>query len=40
MKSLHLNGVSELVEPPSNQKIVGSKWVFKWKINSNGNVEC
>jgi len=25
MKSLHLNGVWELVEPPSNRKIVGSK---------------
>ena len=28
MKSLHLNGVWELVEPPLNRKIVGSKWVF------------
>jgi len=25
MKSLHSNGVWELVEPPLNQKIVGSK---------------
>ena len=39
MKSLHLNGVWELVEPLLNRKIVGSKWVFKRKIDSNGNVE-
>ena len=39
MKSLHLNGILELVEPPLNQKIVGSKWVFKQKIDSNGSVE-
>ena len=39
MKSLHLNGVWELVELPSSRKIVGSKWVSKWKVHANGIVE-
>ena len=40
MRSLLSNKVWELVEPPPNQKIVGSKWVFKQKIDANGIVEC
>ena len=39
MRSLLSNKVWELVEPPPNQKIVGSKWVFKRKIDANGIVE-
>jgi len=31
MESLHKNQISELVKPPSGQKIVGYKWVFKKK---------
>ena len=29
MESLHSNEVWELVEPPPNRKVVGSKWIFK-----------
>ena len=39
MRSLLSNKVWELVEPPPNRKIVGSKWVFKRKIDANGIVE-
>ena len=39
MKSLLSNKAWELVKPPPNWKIVGSKWVFKWKIDANGIVE-
>ena len=39
MKSLLSNKVWELVKPPPNRKIVGSKWVFKLKIDTNGIVE-
>ena len=28
------------MEPPLNRKIVGSKWVLKWKIDANVIVEC
>ena len=40
MRSLLSNKVWELVEPPPNRKIVGSKWVFKRKIDADGIVEC
>ena len=39
MKSLKENDAWELVELPSGQKIVGSKWVYKTKIGENGTVE-
>ena len=39
MKSLLSNKVWVLVKPPPNRKIVGSKWVFKRKIDANGIVE-
>ena len=39
MKSLWSNDVWDLVEPPANGRIVGSKWVFKRKVNENGTVE-
>ena len=39
MKSLHENKVWNLVELPKDQKVVGSKWVFKQKVGANGSVE-
>ena len=39
MESLHRNNVWDLVQLPSHRKVVGSKWVFKRKINANGDVE-
>lgn len=38
MESLHSNEVWELVKPPQNRKIVGSKWVFKRKLDADGTV--
>ena len=38
MHSLQDN-VWEVVEPPKDRKIVGSKWVFKVKTNEDGKVE-
>ena len=37
--SLHDNDVRDLVELPKGQKVVGSKWVFKFKRNEDGSVE-
>ena len=34
MESLWLNKVWELLEPPPNWKVIGSKCVFKWKANA------
>ena len=39
MRSLVENDVWELVQPPVNRKIVGSKWVFKVKHDGDGRVE-
>ena len=39
MRSLLANKVWELVEPPPNRKIIGSKWVFKWMIDANETVD-
>ena len=39
MESLHSNEVWELVEPPPDRKIVGSKWVFKQKMDADGVVK-
>ena len=39
MKWLLSSKVWELVETPTNWKIIGSKWVFKQKIYVNGIVE-
>ena len=39
MESLRCNKVWNLVEPPANRKIVGSKWIFKHKVDENGTVE-
>jgi hypothetical protein len=36
MESMH---IWELVEPPQDRQIVGSKWVFKRKIGSDGSVQ-
>ena len=32
MKSIYANSVWELVEPPPDRKIVGSKWVFRKRL--------
>ena len=37
--SLHDHNVWELVELPEGRKPVGSKWVFKLKMNADGSVE-
>ena len=39
LRSLQDNDVWELVEPPKDRKIVGSKWVFKVKTNEDGEME-
>ena len=39
MQSLHQNKVWELVEQPVGRKLIGSKWVFKHKVDANGDVE-
>ena len=38
MESLRANKVWELVELPPNQKVVGSKWIFKRKVDADGAV--
>ncbi|UYV64139.1 hypothetical protein LAZ67_2006688, partial [Cordylochernes scorpioides] len=37
--SLIENKTWELVDPPKNRNIIGTKWVFKTKCNSDGSVE-
>ena len=39
LKSMDQNKVWDLVELPEGYKKVGSKWVFKTKRDSNGNIE-
>eukprot|EP00253_Pinus_taeda_P020234 PITA_20234 len=39
MASLHKNEAWDLVELPIGRKPIGSKWVFKKKINAEGKVE-
>ena len=39
MESLHTHDVWDLVELPRDKKAVGSKWVYKLKMNSVGSVE-
>jgi hypothetical protein len=39
MESLHKNKTWDLVKLPIGRKIVGSKWVFKKKMNATGQVE-
>ena len=39
MKLLHSNEVWELVEPPSDQKVVSNRWIFKGKVDADGAVE-
>lgn len=40
MSSMRTNDVWELSELPNGHKVVGCKWVFKTKKDSNGNIEC
>ena len=39
MVSLQKNGVWDLVELPKGRKLVGSKWVFKVKVDADGTIE-
>ena len=39
IESLHSNDVWDLVELPSGRSAVGSKWVFKHKVDADGLVE-
>jgi transposase InsO family protein len=39
MNSLYANEVYDLVELPKGRRVVGSKWVFKRKMNADGSVE-
>ena len=39
VKSMHKNDVWELDEPPQDRQVIGSKWVFKRKIDSGTSVE-
>ena len=39
MKSMEDNNVWDLVELPKGSKLIGCKWIFKTKRDSNGNVE-
>ena len=39
MASLHKNDAWDLVELPAGRKLIGSKWVFKKKMNVEGKVE-
>ena len=39
MASLHKNEAWDLVELPAGRKPIGSKWVFKKKMNVEGKVE-
>ena len=39
MASLHKNDAWDLVELPAGRKTIGSKWVFKKKMNVEGKVE-
>ncbi|KAJ9563367.1 hypothetical protein OSB04_008527 [Centaurea solstitialis] len=39
MEALYRNGTWELTELPINRKPIGSKWVFKIKYKSNGEIE-
>ena len=38
LKMINKNGTWKLVDRPKNQKIIGVKWVFKIKYNSDGSV--
>jgi hypothetical protein len=39
MASLDKNEASDLVELPTGRNPIGSKWVFKKKLNAEGKVE-
>ena len=39
MQSLNANEVWDLVELPESKKAVGSKWVFKVKVDADGTID-
>ena len=39
MESLKINDLWELVQLPEDRKVIGSKWVFRFKTDADGKVE-
>jgi len=39
LESLRANDVWDLIELPKGRKAIGSKWVFKLKVNTEGVIE-
>ena len=39
LNSMEKNKVWELVDLPSGRKAIGSKWIFKRKLNASGNIK-
>lgn len=39
-KSLKKNNTWDLIELAPNKRTIGSKWIFKTKLNGNSNIEC
>ncbi|XP_056177389.1 uncharacterized mitochondrial protein AtMg00820-like [Syzygium oleosum] len=39
IKAIEKNGSWELTDPPKGQKTIGVKWVYKTKMNKNGEIE-
>ena len=40
MEPLRKNDVWELIELLKDQKAIGNKWVFNFKTDSDGSIEC
>ena len=38
MKVMEKNRIWQLVDRPSNQKVIGVKWVYRTKLNPNGSI--
>ena len=40
LTTVHEAGTWEIIEPPSGVNIIGSKWVFRDKKDTDGNIAC